>query len=97
MTTTWSSTSSPRAAPIEREQSDQSITVDELAPLVDGEEAIGITVEGDAEIGAFDQHRPLERFGVGRAATIVDVATIGRGVQHGDAGAEATQRLGSNG
>ena len=50
----------PACPAIEGEQGDQLIAVDELPELVDGEEAIGVAVEHDAQIGVLGQDHPLQ-------------------------------------
>ena len=55
------------------------VAVDEAAPLVDGHEAVGVAVEGQACGRPGGHHLGLERPGVGRPAAGVDVGAGGRG------------------
>src|SRR5579862_6328210 len=63
---------------VEREDRDDLIAVDRLAVLVDGEHAITVAVERDAEVEASLAHGALQEREVGCAAADVDVRPVGR-------------------
>ena len=60
------------------------VAVDDVAVLVDGDQTVGVTVEGDAGVGALGDNRGLQTGRVGRSARSVDVATVRAGVDHDD-------------
>ena len=71
-----------QAAPLAQvggEQGQQPVAVDDVAVAVDGDDPVGVAVEGQA------QRRPVpattaaaRRRGIGRAAAVVDVGAVGR-------------------
>src|SRR5690606_21506017 len=54
----------------------QLVAVDELAVLVDDLHTVGITIERDADIGAYFMYLALQGLGMGGAAFEIDVETI---------------------
>ena len=73
---------------VERQDREDLVSV-HLVPLaVDGEHAVAVSIEGEAEIrpGARDDAR--EQRQIGRAAAFVDVRPVRRVPDHGDLGAE---------
>ena len=69
----------------------QRVAVEDLAPLVDHDHAVGVAVEGDADVGpqlADLGRRPL---GMQRAALVVDVAPVRLAAELEDLGAELAE------
>ncbi len=64
--------------PLVRNGRHQLVAVDHLAVLGDHDDAIGIAVEADADMGVMGDHLLLQDAGVSRAAVAVDVEAIGR-------------------
>ena len=77
-----------------RDDGHDLVAVDHLALLVDDDDAIGVSVERDADVGAHLAHLGDEGVGVGRAAVVVDVAAVGLDSDLDDLGAQLPQRLG---
>ena len=69
------------------------VAVDEVAALVDDHHAVGVAVEGDADIGAHLAHLGGERGWRGRADVAVDVEAVRIDSHREDLGAELPQRL----
>ena len=59
---------------------------------VDGEHAVAVAVEGQAEVEAVAGHDLLQRADVRAAAAGVDVGAVGLGEEHGDVGARLRER-----
>ena len=72
---------------------DHVVAVDDVAALVDRDQAVGVAVEGDAGMRALGRHRRLQPGRVGRAAAGVDVAPVGVGVDHDDLRAGTTEHV----
>ena len=70
---------------VAREEDHEVIAVANPSSGVHGDEAIGVAVEGEAEVGVQLQYVRHEVFDVGRAAVLVDVATVGLVVESRDA------------
>src|SRR5882757_223558 len=79
--------------PALRDHSQKLVAVDHMAALVDQDDAIGIAIERDADIGAHLAHLLAQRFRRGRAAFLVDVETIGIDAHRDDVGAKLPQRF----
>ena len=62
---------------VEREQGHQVVAVAHRPRRVHRDQAIGVAVKGEAEVGAQLEHVRDQVFGVGRAAALVDVAAVG--------------------
>ena len=69
------------------------IAIHHLAAGRDEDGAVGIAVEGHAEIGAMGHDGLLQAFQVQRAAVQVDVAAVGLGADGDDVGAERAKQL----
>ena len=67
----------PGVAQVQGGQRDQLVAVDDGAVAVDGQHAVAVAVEGEAEVVAARDDRLGERVDVGRAAAVVDVAPVG--------------------
>jgi hypothetical protein len=76
---------------VEREHRHDLVTVDQRAVLVDGEDPVGVAVEREPERGTAFNDGALQRLGMGRSTSIVDVATVGFGMDHGHVGARVAQ------
>ena len=81
-------------APAFRDHGEQLIAVDQMAVLVRDQNAVGIAVERDANIGAHLAHLAAERFGRGRTAIVVDVEAIRLDADRHHVGAKLPQRIG---
>ena len=92
MATTVSSTSSPGLGQAEGEDREQLVAVDVVALVVDGQAAVRVAVEGDADVGPVLDHGRLQRGEVGGAAAVVDVEPVRLGTDHHDLGARRSQR-----
>src|SRR5690625_8025476 len=53
------------------------ITVHPLAPVVNKNHPVTVTIKGQTQIGLFLNHPPGQRLGMGRAAVTVDVEAVG--------------------
>ena len=73
--------------PVEGEQTDELIAVDHIAGGVDRHAAVGIAVEGEADVGATLGHRRREGRRGGRSATEIDVQPVRFGKDDFDVGA----------
>ena len=62
---------------VEREDRDDLVAVDRLAPFVDREHAVAVAVERDPEVEPAVEHGLLQEREIGRAAADVDVRTVG--------------------
>ena len=63
-----------------------------LPVVVDGQAAVGVAVEREADVGAVLEHGRLQRLEVGGAAAVVDVEPVGLGVDRDHLGAGLAQR-----
>ena len=79
--------------PALRDDRQQLVAVDDMAALVDQDDAVGVAVERDADIGAHLAHLAAQGFRRGRAAFLVDVETIGIHADRDHVGAEFPQRF----
>ena len=61
---------------VDRADRDDVVAVDDRAVMVDGDQPVGVAVEGDAQIGAVVAHRVAERLRSGRPDTVVDVRAV---------------------
>ena len=61
VTTTVSPGSRPRSPAVEGADGDELVAVDEGAGVVDGQHAVGVAVEGQADVGARATTSALER------------------------------------
>ena len=66
---------------VEGEEGEQHVAVDDGAGVVDRDHPVGVAVEGQAEVGLVLDDRSTQLRRVGRAALVVDVGPVGRGVQ----------------
>lgn len=69
------------------------VAVKDLAFLIDEEEAIGVSIEGDTYVGFGVEDGALEGFRMERARAFVDIATIGGDALGEDGGTEAPEDL----
>ena len=60
------------------------VAVDDASGVVDGQQAVGVAVERQSEIGAIGHDRCAERVEMRGTAVVVDVATVGSVVDGGD-------------
>jgi hypothetical protein len=79
---------------VQRRERDELVAVDDRAGAVDRQQAVAVTVEGEADVVAAVAHRAHDALQVRGAAAVVDVATVGRVGEHGDGRAEAAEDLG---
>ena len=61
----------------QREDGQDLVAVDDLAVRVDREAAVGVAVEGEADVGTVLEDCLLQHVEVGRAAAVVDVDPVG--------------------
>ena len=76
-----------------REHRQDLIAVYDVARGIDSQTPVGITVVGDARIGAMADDETLQLVEVGRPAAVVDVEPIWVGECRDDVGAQPSQRL----
>ena len=60
----------------DREQRQQLVAVDDRAGGVDGQAPVGVTVVGQAEVGAVLHDRRLQQLEVGGAGAVVDAGAV---------------------
>ena len=97
VTTTVFPASLPRWARSVANNDNSSSPVATAPGVVDGEKAIGVAVEGEAEVGTARHDLGGEGFGVGGTAAVVDVGAVGVVGDGVHLGAEARQHLGRDG
>ena len=85
VTTTTPFFRAPAADPVERDQADQLVAVDDPAVAIDHDQPVGVAVEGEAQVGAAAGDRPGEGGRRRRPALDVDVDAVGLVVDHLDA------------
>ena len=81
-------------APAFGDHGEKLVAVDQMAVLVRDQDAVGIAVERDADIGAHLAHLAAERFRRGRAAIVVDVEAVRLDPDRDHVGAKLPQRVG---
>ncbi len=81
-------------APGAGDDAHELVAVDDVALLVDDEDAVGVAVEGDADIGAQFADLADQRLRRRRADLLVDVEAVGLDAHGDDLGAELPERLG---
>jgi hypothetical protein len=64
--------------------------------LVHRDEAVAVTIEGHAEVGAGPEHLLLQRFRMEGAGAEIDILAVRAGVHHAHVGAEPTEDLGGH-
>ncbi len=74
----------PSAGQVGGEQGDKAVAVHQVAPGVDGDDPVGVPIEGQPEVRPFSDNRLGQLPGVGRAAPVVDVRAVGLDGQDGD-------------
>ena len=79
--------------PALRDHRQQLVAVDQMAALIDQDDAIGVAVERDADIGAHLAHLAAQRFRRGGSAFLVDVESVGLDADRNDIGAQFPQRF----
>jgi len=87
----------PAREPVDGGDRDDLIAVDQTALGVHREDAVGIAVERDADIGTPCHDGALQIIGMGRSASRVDVGAVRFVVDHLDGGAQRPQDLRSDG
>jgi hypothetical protein len=78
---------------VEREDGEDLVAVDRLAPLVDRQHPVSVPVEGDPEVEAASADDVRQRTEVGGPATDVDVRPVGLVADRGDVRAELLEGL----
>ena len=73
---------------VARDQAEDLVAVDDFAALIGEDDAVGIAVERDADIGAMFQHGGAEVFRDGGADILVDVEPVRLDADGDDRGAE---------
>ena len=79
--------------PALRDHREQLVAVDQMAALVDQDDAVGVAVERDADVGAHLAHLAAQRLRRGRSAFLVDVESVGVDADRNDVGAQLPQRF----
>ncbi|MNV61304.1 hypothetical protein D3C71_1538070 [compost metagenome] len=69
----------------------QLVTVDDSAGMIDHQNAITITIEGDTQVCVLSQDSSLQLPHMRRTAVVVDVQTVGLRGQHHDLGTQLTE------
>ena len=72
----------------------QLVAIDQMAVLVGDDDAIGVAIERDADIGAHFEHLAAERLGRSRAAFAVDVEAVRLDADGDHVGAQLPERAG---
>ena len=84
---------SRRLPPALRDHREQLIAVDHVAALVDDDDAVGVAVQRNADVGAHFAHLAAQRFRRRGAAILVDVESIRLDADGDDVGAQFPQRF----
>ena len=74
----------------------QLIAINQLTGVVDHHDAVTITIKGNAQIRFFSQHALTQRFGLGRADTVINVKTIRLRTHGNNRSAQLAEHGGSN-
>ena len=82
------------AVQIGRADRQDVVAVDHVAELVDSDQTVGITIEGDPDVCPLGAHHGLQPGRIGGAAAIVDVGAVRLGVDHHDLRPAALKDLG---
>src|SRR5437762_783268 len=86
----WSASRSPALlAQVQGGQGDQLVAVHHRAVAIDGQDAVAVSVEGEAGVVAGRLHPRLDAIQVGRATVVVDVDAVGLVGEHAHVGAKA--------
>ncbi len=80
--------SRPSAMPTFGDDRHQLIAVDDMAPFIDDQHAVGVAVERDADVGAHLPHLSRERLRRGRADAAIDVEAVGFDADRKNLGAQ---------
>ncbi len=80
----------------DREDAHELVAVDDASERVHGQAPVGVSVEGDAEVGLGLDDEALERFEVRRADAVVDVESVGFGGGDDDLGTGLAQSGGAD-
>ncbi len=86
--------SRPSSRQLLRDHGHQLVAVDQMALLVDDDDAVGVAVERDADVGAQLAHLARQRVGRGRADVAVDVEAVRLDADGDDLRAQLPQRFG---
>ena len=78
---------------VAREEDHEVVAVAHVALGVDRDQSVGVAVEGETQVGVQFEHVRDEVFDVGRAAVLVDVATVRLVVDRRDARAGRLEDL----
>ena len=78
---------------VARPEIEHRVAVVNRPAFVEQQRAVGVAVEGEAEVEVAGREPRGERFRVGRAAVAVDVLTVRRGEEELDLGAEPGEEL----
>ena len=81
------------AQPLEREDPQHLVAVDEPPARVHRDAPVGVAVEREAHVRAEVADRGHQRLGVGGAAVAVDVVAVGRVVDHASRGRPVASRI----
>ena len=79
--------------PALRDHREQLVAVDQMAALVDQDDAVGVAVERDADVGAHLAHLLAQRLRRGRSAFLVDVESVRIDADRNHVGAQFPQRF----
>ena len=96
VTATPSPGSLPVLAQVQGGEGDELVAVDDGPGAVDRQHAVAVAVQREADRVAAVDDRLRQRVDVGRAAALVDVASVGGVVEGGHGGAEAAEDLGGD-
>src|SRR5262249_9933682 len=78
---------SARAQVIGHDEQDL-IAVHQIAAFVNHQQAVGVAIESQSEVGFLFDHGLLQFFGMQRATVQVDVSSVRVGIDHGEIGSE---------
>ncbi len=92
MATTVSALQRPRVAHGQRQHREELVAVDDLAGVVHGQAAVGVPVQGEADVRPVLEDGGLQHVQVGRAAPVVDVEAVRLGADRDHLGAGVAQR-----
>ena len=91
--TTPGSGEQPVVPPAFRDHRQQLVAIDNMSLLVDDNDAVGVAVERNADVGAHLAYLAAQRVGRRRTAFAVDVEAVGLDADRNDIGAELPERI----
>ena len=83
------------AVPVGRNQPHNLVAINNAAVLVANDEAVGVAVKRNADIGFFRPHRVGQKARIGRATALIDVEPVRRHANGDNFGPQFPKRVGA--